>query len=245
MATHSADIKEDETDLFGLHIHIEDKRWWARKKAWANLQYGLLNSLYKWYVSLVQEKWKCWIYFRYKDNYDIKKIRGETNLKPLGALTDRERCYMPGSTARFGLMDTTQSTYLYHTPVKMQTTAYKDGFGWLMQANTDQRAKEISGIGSAGGYPEAGAKTITPVSPTHGMDAHRFYSSSLTPTIRIDLPPRFSGDGVEDFRHWWRQLEVAVNAGAGESVALVQLLPSCPVRFSIFAVGFPAQWDKE
>lgn len=69
---------------------------------------------------------------------------------------------------------------------------------------------------------------LTPVSPTPNMDAHRPYSSSLPPTIRIDLPPRFSGDGGEDFCQWCRQLEVAVNAwpGAGESVALVQLLPS-------------------
>lgn len=114
-------------------------------------------------------------------------------------------------------MDEKQSTYLHHTPVKSSSTpaAYKD-----------QRAKDISGIGSAGGYLEAGAKTITPVSPTPGMEAHRSYSSSLPPTIRIDLPPRFSVDGGEDFHQWCRQLEVAVNAGAGESVALVQLLPS-------------------
>lgn len=64
-------------------------------------------------------------------------------------------------------------------------------------------------------------------------------TKSYNPSLRVDLPQPFSGDGTEDFGQWARRLEVAVNASS--EFANAHLCDILPARLAGAAFNY---WDS-
>ncbi|XP_063954560.1 V(D)J recombination-activating protein 1-like [Lytechinus pictus] len=156
---------EDEADVLFFLLQdklfkSKDSRYKSVSELWREVDssHGLsVDDCLAMRVGLLETKGK------YAEQYHFFRSKGETSLKPPGALDDREASYMPGS-ARFGMLNA--ASYCHHTPVKPSLASLQDDrFAnsyepQLLGGPTVREFADPNCVGVAWSYREAVAKTL-------------------------------------------------------------------------------------